>query len=84
MTEIPQDVWERADAIHFAATKAETTMEEVNIIASAIMAERAKERERCAAEMDIWFDNFMRASHGEFVTPDAAILALKHKDTADE
>lgn len=43
MSEIPQDVWERADAIHFAATEAETTIDEVNIIARAIMAERERQ-----------------------------------------
>ena len=53
MSEIPQDIWDAADAAHYAAFHAETHEHEVDIIARAIMAER----ERCCAECQYFIDN---------------------------
>ena len=42
MDEIPQDVWEAADEAHYAALNAETTRDQVDVIARAILAERRR------------------------------------------
>lgn len=47
MSDIPQDVWEAADAAHFDAYNSKSTGDEVNIIAVAILNERRRCLDLC-------------------------------------
>lgn len=57
MSDIPEDVMKRAEAVLDEVRNTSSDAEFVEAIARALMEERAAERERCAKIIDSHYDN---------------------------